>query len=64
MKVSCPTCSDLVYETAPACPACGSHVYVEHPGDIRGVKHFPLHYPTAGILTKIVSLLAAVTFVR
>ncbi len=64
MMISCPSCAVPVCETAPACPACGNLVSVEHPGDISGVKHFPLEYPSGGIFTRLISVLAAVTFVR
>lgn len=46
-RVPCPRCRRLVDDRAPACPSCGEMIYVEHPGDIRGVKHPPLELPPA-----------------
>ena len=40
--IPCPGCGRSVDDRAPACPDCGEMVYVEHPGDIKGVKHMPL----------------------
>ena len=45
--VTCPGCGKQVAELAPACPNCGEKIYVEHPGDIKGVKHPPLDLPPA-----------------
>ncbi len=39
---ACPGCGQPVDARAPACPHCGAKIYVEHPGDIKGVKHPPL----------------------
>jgi DNA-directed RNA polymerase subunit RPC12/RpoP len=64
MKIACPRCSHSVLDMAPACPNCGLKVYIEHPGDIPGVRHLPRHYPAAGLLAKATSLLALLTFVR
>jgi ribosomal protein S27E len=64
MKVPCPNCLNKVFETAPACPSCGTHIYIEHPADIPGVKHQPLKYPSPNVFAKIVSVLAMITLVR
>jgi hypothetical protein len=34
-----------VEETAPACPACGEKLFVEHPADIQPTRHDVLVYP-------------------
>lgn len=44
-KISCPGCGRDVAELAPACPHCRTKIYVEHPGDIKRVKHAVLTYP-------------------
>ncbi len=64
MKTPCLGCLQPVFETAPACPSCGTRVYVEHPANIVGVKHRSLSYPRPGILSKAVSFLSTVTLVR
>jgi DNA-directed RNA polymerase subunit RPC12/RpoP len=45
--VQCPNCRNSVNPLAPACPECGEKIYVEHPGDIKGVKHDPINLPPA-----------------
>ncbi len=64
MKIPCVGCQEPVFETAPACPACGNRVYVEHPANLLGVKHRPLSYPDRNLFSKAVSFLSVVTFVR
>ena len=46
-NVKCPGCNRKVNDRCPACPHCGEKIYIEHPGDIKGVKHAPLEYPPA-----------------
>ena len=64
MLVACSACHHKVHETAPACPHCGNHVYIEHPGDIRGVKHAPLSYPRPSVIGKLFAVLAMLTLGR
>lgn len=44
-QVPCPKCTRHVDDRAPACPSCGESIYIEHPGDILGVKHRQLEFP-------------------
>ncbi|MCO8121675.1 zinc-ribbon domain-containing protein [Stieleria sp. TO1_6] len=41
-RVSCPQCSRMVDDRAPACPFCGEKIYVVSPGGITPTKHPPL----------------------
>lgn len=44
-QVECPQCGRRVDDRAPACPHCGEKIYVEHPGDIKPVRHRPVELP-------------------
>lgn len=39
--VVCPQCQQLVDDRAPACPNCGTKIYVEHPADITPTRNEP-----------------------
>jgi DNA-directed RNA polymerase subunit RPC12/RpoP len=45
--VPCPACGSDVDDRVPACPSCGEKIYVEHPGDMKRVRHRPLNLPPA-----------------
>ena len=55
-KVPCPGCSRRVEDQAPACPSCGEAIYIEHPGDILGVKHRQLDFSNQSPFASLVSL--------
>lgn len=44
-SIQCPNCGRTVADTAPACPTCGEKIFVEHPADMRPIRHQVLSYP-------------------
>ncbi len=54
MNTPCPNCRDQVADTSPACPNCGCAIYVEHPGDMKRVKHKPYKTPESMIAPALV----------
>ncbi len=64
MTAACPNCNEQILDTLPACPNCRCNIHVEHPADIRGVKHMPLEHRRGGIVMRAFHVFIVVFFPR